>query len=263
MKIIDSHIEYLYQNSFIFDIKKHIELCGRVCYKSEDKITDDSCIKFIYNLIQSGHTSVLEHGTVYLKMDCTKDPVEKYTENHYSSVHIESNDAFITTNYRVLVENNWIDDLKYISNCIPKKHIQRFSFRIICSRAIANEFVRHRGFSFSQESTRYCNYNKDKFNNELTFINSDSLKDTNDFVKFLVHCSFKVSEIIYKVLGKFKLTAQQMRDVLPLSTKTELIMTGTTEQWNEFFKLRCSQNAHPDARKLAELIKKKVDFLTF
>lgn len=261
MKIINSYIVYLYHNSFISDIKKHIELCGRVCYKSEDRITDDSCTKFIYNLIQSGHTSVLEHGTIYLKMDCTKDPAEKYIENPYSFIYIENGIAYITTNYRVLVENNWIDDLKFISNCVYGKHIQRFSFRIVCSRAIANEFVRHRGFSFSQESTRYCNYNKSKFNNEITFIDSESLKDTNDFVRFLIHCSFKISEIVYKVLGKFKLSAQQMRDILPLATKTELIMTGTTEQWNEFFKLRCSKNAHPDARKLAEWIKEKIDYL--
>ena len=133
-------------------------------------------------------------------MDCTKDPAEKYIENPYSFIYIENGIAYITTNYRVLVENNWIDDLKFMSNCIYGKHIQRFSFRIVCSRAIANEFVRHRGFSFSQESTRYCNYNKNKFNNEITFIDSESLKDTNDFVRFLIHCSFKISEIVYKVL---------------------------------------------------------------
>lgn len=118
------------------------------------------------------------------------------------------------------------------------------------------EFVRHRVFSFAQESTRYCNYSKDKFNKECTFIipsffdtglgeNSNSLV----FQEWKSIC--KHSEEVYNKLLENDATPQQARSVLPNSLKTELIMTGTVSQWEGFFKLRCANSAHPQARELA------------
>lgn len=127
------------------------------------------------------------------------------------------------------------------------------------------EFVRHRVFSFAQESTRYCNYSQDRFNNELTFIIPKwfedekqlnmSLKEEdlmgNNRSELLWKISMITSEIMYKSLLEENWTPQQARSVLPNSLKTELVMTGTVEQWEGFFKLRCSTTAHPQARELA------------
>ena len=152
MKLINSKVELIPQ----FDLFKHIELAGRTCYKSEDKITDDSASAFVGRIINSKHLSVLEHGTVYLTYHLDKeetgdfDPY-KYIHNPYSRVNIVnnedgSNDFYITTNYRVIVENNWEADMRYQTEP-SSKHIARYTFRFTCSRAIANEIVRHRVMS--------------------------------------------------------------------------------------------------------------------
>lgn len=154
-----------------------IELAGRTCYKSEDKITEDSAKEFVDRMIKLGHGAMLEHGTIYLKIDKTEDghlpPARLYWSdgNHkkYTRVHKHGNSIYVTTNLRVIVENNRLDDLQY--QVEPTEHHEkRITAKFICDRGVSHEFVRHRVFSFAQESQRYCNYNKDKFNNELTFI---------------------------------------------------------------------------------------------
>lgn len=174
MKLIKPSFEILPQVEGLNGIYKQIEIAGRTCYKSEDKITETSAKEFIDRLVKSGHGAMLEHGTVYLKVDVGKNFVtfhKKYFSNKYSVAKFieHTNICCITTNYRVLVENGWLDDLKYI--CEPTEdHAKRLSVKFICDRGILCEFTRHRIFSFAAESTRYCNYSKDKFNNELTFI---------------------------------------------------------------------------------------------
>jgi thymidylate synthase (FAD) len=183
MKLIKSSFEILEQAPGIQGVKKQIELAGRTCYKSEDKITDTSCEEFVSRMVNSGHGAMLEHGTVYLKIPyqyidvsskleipIMEDSVAKYTANNYSKCITMNNIAYITTNYRVLVENGWLDDLQY--QCEPTEHHEkRITVKFICDRGVSHEFVRHRVFSFAQESTRYCNYSKkDKFNEEITFI---------------------------------------------------------------------------------------------
>ena len=170
MKLINSKVEILEPTGYtIDDIYKQIEIAGRTCYKSEDKITPTSAKEFVDRMIKSGHGAMLEHGTVYLTIPTQNRNSEKYKRNHYSAVNIVSVDGingrtFVTTNYRVLVENEWLDDLKYI--CEPTVfHEKRISVRWTCDRGVSHEFVRHRVFSFAQESTRYCNYSKDKFGN--------------------------------------------------------------------------------------------------
>ena len=154
------------------DIYKSIELAGRVSHRSEDRITEDSAKEFVDRMIKSGHGAMLEHGTVYLTIpsaNMSDIVIYKYFLNPYSKTFIDRINTYITTNYRVLVENDWLDDLKYLSN--PGLfHPRRTTVKFICDRGVSHEFVRHRVFSFAQESTRYCNYSKDKFNNELTFI---------------------------------------------------------------------------------------------
>lgn len=274
MKLIKPSFTILHQAPGLEGVYKQIELAGRTCYKSEDKITPDSAKAFVERMINSGHGAILEHGTVYLGMPIeTIIPIEangwgKYESNKYSkggvvcSINGEKRVA-ITTNLRVLVENGWLDDLQYI--CEPTKyHEKRITVRFICDRGVSHEFVRHRVFSFAQESTRYCNYSKDKFGNELTFIQPCYLNEAelaqygpyhlvsrNKSPESIFICSLNNAEKDYLTLIESGWKAQEARAVLPNALKTELVMTGFVTDWQHFFDLRCASNAHPQARELA------------
>lgn len=280
MNLIKPKFEILEQQPGIDGIYKMIELAGRTCYRSEDKITPDSAAAFVDRMIKSGHGAMLEHGTVYLHIKYTSplnDPhyiessndSHKYEENKYSItkrilVNGFEHNVYITTNLRVLVENDWMDDLKYL--CEPTEyHEKRVTVRFVCDRGILAEFTRHRTFSFAAESTRYCNYSKDKFNNEITFIipcwlgwdeqnihygdfeksGSGSI-DSGLFINSLLD-----AEDYYLCLLKEGWKPQEARAILPNSLKTELVMTGFTSDWEHFFKLRDAGSAHPQARELA------------
>lgn len=307
MKLIKPSFEILEQGPGLQGIYKQIELAGRTCYKSLDKITENSAEGFVSRMIASQHYAMLEHGTVYLRQDISlKDmaiamsngekPVmellEKYGENPYSNAgggRLFDEDIFtivVTTNYRVLVENDWLDDLKYL--CKPTEfHEKRVTVRFTTDRGVSHEFVRHRVFSFAQESTRYCNYSKDKFGSELTFIipswlsiEEGSYGVGHSFGKGhfyecnenRIYCDeenkeefFKVlnflktlnlsSQVYMSMLNAFGLTPQQARQVLPNALKTELVMTGFVSDWQHFFDLRARGTTgapHPDAKALAE-----------
>ena len=291
MKLINSKVEILEPTGYtIEDIYKQIEKAGRTCYKSEDKITPTSAKEFVDRMIKSGHGAMLEHGTVYLQLlGVFLDPddvdiaygnyiVHHYINNPYSKVKIIHDEdwkanVYITTNYRVMVENNWLDDLFYL--CNPTEyHERRYTVKFICDRGVSHEFVRHRVFSFAQESTRYCNYSKDKFGNELTFIIPTwlTLPESNytycdgdwvDINKQVIQISedeenvhsflntLDCSEYQYTMLINAGWKPQQARQILPNALKTELVMTGFESDWKHFFELRCDTAAHPDARKLA------------
>jgi thymidylate synthase (FAD) len=161
MRLIKPSFEIIEQQHGLEGIYKIIEQAGRTCYKSCDKITEDSAKEFVNRIIGNKHHTVLEHGTVYLDfVDNIAEAGRRYTNNHYSRVYknaIEDDRGYchlyITTNFRVLVENKWLDDLQYI--CEPTRyHEKRYTVRFICDRGVSHEFVRHRVFSFAQESTR-------------------------------------------------------------------------------------------------------------
>ena len=286
MKLIKPSFEIWNQGEGLEGVYKQIERAGRICYKSEDKITETSAKEFVERMIKSGHGAMLEAGTIYLRYDfkAREDSNRvacnlwsKYKENIYSKA-VQAQpilgvlDGFvaITSNFRVLVENNWLDDLKYL--CEPTEyHEKRVTVKFVCDRGVSHEFVRHRVFSFAQESTRYCNYSKDKFGNEVTFIEPCWLEDYNYegntyYKGFLV--ALRAAEANYFDLMKkwedripdkrYKTgfrnnpwTPQQARAVLPNALKTELVMTGFVSDWEHFFKLRDAGNAHPQARELA------------
>lgn len=278
MKLIESSVQIIEEKAPY----KMIELAGRTCYKSEDKITENSAKEFVDRMIKLGHGAMLEHGTVYLTITATSPEVRKYEINPYSRVKKISVDgingrAYITTNYRVLVENRWLDDLKYQCDPTPS-HEKRITVKFICDRGVSHEFVRHRVFSFAQESQRYCNYNKDKFNNELTFIKPTWLDiPTGDYtywdgdwcdidnMKIQLPSDNGVADnflwclnnagMQYRLLINKGLKPQEARAILPNATKTELVMTGFESDWEHFFGLRCSGAAHPDAKKLADELK--------
>ena len=144
MNLIKPKFEILEQQSGVDGIYKMIELAGRTCYRSEDKITPDSAAAFVDRMIKSGHGAMLEHGTVYLyspmqDVDTDESKLDRYKYNKYSKF----NGGYVTTNLRVLVENGWTDDLKYI--CEPTEyHEKRVTVRFICDRGVSHEFVRHK-----------------------------------------------------------------------------------------------------------------------
>ena len=294
MKLIESKVEVIEQQPGLEGMYKQIELAGRTCYKSEDKITEDSAKEFVDRMIKSKHGAMLEHGTVYLTAyDDYAEDLLKYQTNKYSKYksyteYLENGKsikACVTTNLRVLVENDWLDDLKYIG--IPTEHHEkRITARFTCDRGVSHEIVRHRVMSFAQESTRYCNYAKDKFDNQITFIiptwaNIPEGKYTdwdgdwcdvekmavlkpieNDAVdQFLFLC--KYAETSYNLMVDRGAKPQEARQVLPNATKTEIVVTGFESDWEHFFSLRSpkygAQGVHPDMAKLADELYEKLN----
>lgn len=279
MKLIESKVELIEQQPGLEGMYKQIELAGRTCYKSEDKITEDSAKEFVDRMIKLGHGAMLEHGTVYLHIPFNDVLVKdfyknnKYSKYKQTSLDPESGvvDVLVTTNLRVLVENNRLDDLQYI--CEPTEHHEkRITARFTCDRGVSHEIVRHRVMSFAQESTRYCNYGKDKFGNEVTFIEPTWYSMVTDEQREAFDDFLSISEESYMALldkwenrtpdkrykTKFKgnpLTPQQARQVLPNALKTEIVVTGFESDWKHFFKLRTAGAAHPDMRKLAVELK--------
>ena len=264
MKLIKPDLQILEQQPGLEGIYKQIELAGRTCYKSEDKITEDSAKAFVDRMINSQHFAMLEQGTVYLAIPRTSI-ITRYNTNKYSKVNYNStsNIEYVTTNLRVLVENGWLDDLKYI--CEPTEyHEKRITVKWTCDRGVSHEFVRHRVFSFAMESTRYCNYSKDKFNNEITFI-IPSWAEVNKLGEIVAddeECfyvfkqSLEFAEANYFALLNKDWKPQQARQVLPNALKTELVMTGFESDWKHFFSLRSpkygAKGMHPDAAYLAD-----------
>ena len=269
MKLINPSVQLLEQEPGLQGIYKQIELAGRTCYKSEDKITENSAEKFVERMINSKHYAMLEHGTVYLSGFAPLYFIEKYVNNKYSFV--DSSEApqgmnnsgevvyifYITTNLRVLVENGWLDDLKYAVES-ERFHERRYTFRIITSIGITRELIRHRVFSFANESTRYCNYSKDKFGGELTFIKPYWLQDSDSAESIAFFTSLEQSEKAYNNLTAIGVPAQAAREVLPLATKSEIIMTGFKSDWYRFLDIRLNESTgpvHPDMLVIAKMIK--------
>lgn len=258
MILIKPTFQIIDQDSGLQGIYRQIELAGRTCYKSEDKMTSDSAESFVNRMIKSGHGAMLEHGTVYL---CATErftyydtdvifegtELDKYEYNKYSKVSCDGTYKYVTTNLRVLVENGWLSDLQYL--CEPTiYHAKRVTVRFNCDRGISHEIVRHRVMSFAQESTRYCNYSKDKFSNQISCITPPWLSESEalEFEEDL-----QVMEQVYFKWLKKGWLAQQARGFLPTFLKTEVVVTGFVNDWEHFFELRCPASAHPQVRELA------------
>lgn len=275
MKLIQQSFEILEQTDYsLKGIKQFIERCGRVCYKSEDKITDDSYEKFVNMLINKDHARPLEFGTVHLLIP-NSDFKEAYTS--LAEIGLDNCDwlqycyyqgaYYVTTNYRYYLDiiKSAPAIQKYFSETYSKYYPKRYTVHFIISRAIMDEFRTHVTLSHLAESTRYCNYSKGKFNNELTFIIPNWVN---------THCPNKEqegpsepdmewssamlnAETSYMNLLKMGWTPQQARDVLPLSVKSELISCGFGSAWYNFFYRRCAKDAHPMAREIAIPLQKK------
>lgn len=248
MKLIDQSYEMCKTHGYTLqDVYKDIERAARVSYKSEDKITEDSAEKMVRRLISMKHYSPLEFGTIYLKTD-SYYIVNKYIFNPYSKVKMSAGVGYITTNYRVIIENNRIDDLQYM--CEPTEyHQKRTTVKFITNRAVSHELVRHRSMSFMQESQRYVAYDKDKFGNELTFIKPAWEQSENE--EILMRLTLSHIEETYMKLRGLGLKPQQTRQILPNATKTELYMCGFDKDWEHFFDLRDKTHVDPQMYDLA------------
>lgn len=276
MKLIKQSFEILDQQCGLEGIYKQIEIAGRTCYKSEDKITEDSAKEFVDRMIKSGHGAMLEHGTVYLKTP--NNVVDKGFQfgtnwstlclNPYTRYNSDGEYYYYTTNYRVIIEHNLQGVLNYL--CEPTEyHEKRITVKFITDQGILREFTRHRVFSFAVESTRYCNYSKNRFSHEITFIQPNWISDKDienyhmDFGYFTDQdtnhitavnrfiSALKNAEYFYMELIKLGWKPQQARNILPLATKCDMVMTGFVSDWEHFFGLRDATSAHPQAQELA------------
>lgn len=190
MRIINPSVS-LEQDFNPDEVMRHIERAGRVCYKSESKISDDSAEIFIRNILKRGHESVIEHISL--------------------------------------------------------------TFKIICDRGVTHEIVRHRIASFSQESTRYCNYSQDKFGRELTFIKPCYWEEGDERYKIWEGTMNQIESEYFNLIEKGALP-QEARSILPNSLKTEIYVTMNLREWRHFLKLRTSKAAHPQMRQIALMI---------
>lgn len=200
MIAIKPEIELMSELSYDAMARK-IERIGRVCYKSEEKISEGSAERFIRGLIKRGHESVIEHESL--------------------------------------------------------------SVRVICDRGISHEIVRHRIASYSQESTRYCNYSQDKFGGQITCIDPVSgfhynLDDEQDRKKYAIWTeAMRAAEKYYFAMLDAGAKPEEARGILPTSLKTELVMTMNLREWRHFFRLRSGKGAHPQIKEISDLILEK------
>lgn len=287
MKLIKPTYKILLQDKGINGIYKAIERAGRLAYKSEDKITEDSAKPFVDKLIKAGHLSCLEHGTVYLRIPLSDWVVlyeDRLAYSPYVYVVYDTSQgwdsfAYVTTNYRFLHESGYDVELEQYICAETLHHEKRISVHFTSSIGIMRELFRHRRMSYIQESTRFCNYSKDKFGNEVSFIipgwsilgaghyespysNKEAFRLCAASIDSLRDSSF------YQTLGWLEtqylemiddgMSPQEAREVLPLCTKAEAIVTGFESDWVHIFKMRTSKattgKPHPDMIVLMDLL---------
>jgi thymidylate synthase (FAD) len=318
MRILKPKFEILIQEPYmgIDGVFQMIKTAGQTCYDSESKRTPSD---FVQMLIKSGHGAMLEHGTVYITLKITKDnctkPFEyksagftgnynwtdvvgnigaKYRDNQYSYVHYVQHGTtnspvhayYITTNYRVIIENGWEEDLQFIT-APTEYHEKRVTVRFTTQIAISREYNRHRVNSIAEQSTRYCNYSKDKYDGQIsvvcpTWVDLSKYEGIEDLLaeggseQFLRNSCQAIfngldkeewSDILYWLFGNLSTeyayinlirlgrSPQEARTVLALDTRTELVHTAFVSDWKHFFDLRAlgtTGKPHPDAKILAE-----------
>ena len=304
MKLIKQSFEFINQIDFsLMGIKKHIEKCARVSYKSENKITDTSYEKFVNMLESRGHDRPLEFGTVHLKIESSKFQgfmQALYSEGIFNNIWIKSNYnegvMYITTNYRYYsdIAKRLPNIKEYFTEEDNEYYPKRYTVHMILDRGVMDEFRTHVGLSHLAESTRYCNYSKDKFGNELTFIKpcwldvpegkyNHCVMVNKDCPDIRVECvgsdeigkyynieeneglflnGLVQSELTYlNLITNKKWTPQQARSVLPLGIKSELISCGFEDAWENFFKRRDASDAHPMAQEIAKPMHEKFNEL--
>lgn len=281
MKLIRQDFNIVNQKGFsIKDIKEHIEYCARISYKSQDRITDDSYEKFVDMLEKRDHARPLEFGTVHLKM--ILPDFEGFIHslltigmlNNIWIKHAHKGDViYITTNYRYYLDivKHFPNVKEYFTEEDNEYYPKRYTVHFITSRGIMDEFRTHIGLSHLAESSRYCSYDKNRFGNELTFIipnwvntNCSNKEQEGPSIASIEWSTAMLdAEASYMNLIKMGCTAQEAREVLPLSIKSELISCGFEDAWSNFFYRRCAKDAHPMAREIATKVRDKFKELNY
>jgi len=284
MKIIKPSVEFYgavptdYAGALRF-----IEMAGRTCYKSEDKITETSAEAFVRKLIKAGHLAMVEHSNMVVRCPTggwrggIPIGLSKYLtfaeENGYWYVggnltawwnHTKESGCTDECSPFVLTFGDLFDvpdDLRIGSDwqlCphdeIPKE-LHRYSAKFICDRGVSHELVRHRPCSFAQESTRYVNY----AGKDMEFIEPEDFEGWPDdtYRQFMLACEDAETAYHYMVKPEGPLLPQQARAVLPNALKTEIVVTADVAEWQHLFNLRCAPSAHPDFRRLAVPLRDK------
>lgn len=287
MKLIKQSFEFINQTDFsLIGIKKHIERCARVSYKSENKITDTSYEKFVNMLESRGHDRPLEFGTVHLEIDmCPRDIIIDTLTNQgmlnqlWWKETYKNGKVYVTTNYRyyLAIKKVYPNIDKYFTEEDNKYYPKRYTVHMILDRGVMDEFRTHVGLSHLAESTRYCNYSKDKFGNELTFIKpcwldiplgdygisslpGDNILGLAGGTMVFIDSLLDAEDYYLTLLGQ-GWTPQQARSVLPLGIKSELISCGFEDSWENFFERRDAPDAHPMAQEIAEPMHEEFDYL--
>ena len=287
MKLVSSSVELLEISNPLMKIEK----AGRTCYKSDSDMTEDTARRFYNNLVDRRHFAMLEHVNFCFQVESyLYEEIYGYKFLNYSVEELEDGTMrfLISGNLRALNEtqedallqplfdidpalvycdtfsNKYckhpakvvnIDEIDDIQEHAYKAH-KYFTFHFICDRGVSHEIVRHRPASYAQESTRYCNYSKDKFGNEITFIKPANFDNWSETDKSNFKVSLDVAEKGYLCLIKNGLTPQQARAVLPNALKTEVIMTANCVEFHHFFDLRSrgvTGAPHPDMKVVADM----------
>lgn len=305
MQFIEPSAKVIYQVPTLEGALKMSEFAARTCYASTDKMVwngeMDKTNAFIDNLVKSGHGEPVECNAIYLKWDLVTQDYShgryyRYKNNEYSRVKTYEGDTncYVTTNYRVLVDNGWLEDLVFICDPEKGKHEPRITVVFNSQIVIASEINRYRKNSKGQRSTRYCNYSKDKFGNEISIglpvdedITEEAIKESvvrmekNDRGMLASICeelqgiegagsqnpvdywlfSLIVAEFSYiKLTQHFGWKAQRARRILPLETNTEMVHTAYLSDWKHFIAQRSDETTgpvHPDIKIIADSLKQQ------
>lgn len=308
IKVVNPSVEVWKQDGYsLAAIWKHIARCARVCYQSTPKDNGETDYSFLVRTLFRGvepedintkdlvkyHLSVCEHSTVHLKyplfMPRAAAQATRFIHNQYSRTREHEGYIYVTTNMRVLIEHHWMDELEFIDNT-PNcpYYMPRTTICFITDIGASRELNRHRVNSVSEESTRYCAYDKDKFGNGITvaklpwipdvdptdeghdynegFFNDNEVFDNNVIeeqytdnwtaVDWFFY-GLQVCDLVYRKTRELGWTAQQAREILPLNTKTQVVHTAFVDDWNHYIDLRSngvSGVPHPMAKELADKV---------
>lgn len=311
IKVVNPSVEIWKQDGYTLDaIWKHIARCARVCYQSTPKNNGETDYGFLVRTLFRGndvdnqpyntkdiikcHLSVCEHATVHLKyplfMARAAAQATRFIHNQYSRTKEHEGYIYVTTNMRVLIEHHWMDELEFIDatpNC--PYYIPRPTICFITDIGASRELNRHRVNSVSEESTRYCAYDKGKFGKGITvaklpwipeidpedkghsyregFFNDNEIFDDNTIeeqytdnwtaIDWFLY-GLQICDLVYRKTRELGWTAQQAREILPLNTKTQVVHTAFIDDWEHFIDLRSngvSGVPHPMAKELANEVK--------
>lgn len=331
IKVVEPSVEFWKQDGYDLDsIFKHIARCARVCYQSTPKNKDENAYDFLVRTIFKGHDflgyskidvnnrferilvpnaygdvdltslhlSCCEHATVHLKFptfipSAVDRCVNVYSHNKYSRSKNHNGYIYVTTNLRVIIENYAVDTLDFVDatpNC--PYYIPRTTICFITDIGASRELNRHRVNSVSEESTRYCAYDKGKFGNGITVAKLPWIPEVDNEVDFSDYTNgffndneifnnecieeqytdnwtavdwffygLQICDLVYRKTRELGWTAQQAREILPLNTKTQVVHTAFVDDWEHWIALRSNEisgKVHPMMSELAKQLVKQV-----